>query len=317
MSFDLVRGQLSADVATNGTFTVPYPTNRQAGDYYKSINHRVNLMTVPTGALTTPNAGGNDEYTYPKDFGITLGSVSAGTVTITNKTATTWKAGTFYTVRLERQGSTDYRLGLPGTTSPTFAYATVTGRTVLMNLGAPVAKSATRVAAAQAVAGAGNLTLASTTVTLDRPRNIQAVSAGAGDTTQTITVYGTDIYGVAMTETIALNGTTIVTGNKAFKTVTRVAISAATAGNISVGDQDKLGLSVFLPETAFVIKELQDGVAATAGTLVAGDVTAGGATATTGDVRGTYTPNSAPNDSRVYQLLIFLPDYGYAGVTQA
>lgn len=315
MSFDLIRGQLASDVAANGTFTVAYPTNRQAGDYYKAIGHRLNLQTVPTGSLTAPNTGGNDEYSYPIQFGVTLGTVAAGTVTITNKTSGTWRAGTFYTVRLERLGSSDYRLGLPGTTSPLFAYATAMGRTVLVNFGAPKAPATNYFATAQAVAGAGNLTL-TTTLTLDRPRNVTVTSSNAGDTTQTVTVTGTDIYAVAMTETIALNGAATIQGKKAFKTVSRFAVSAATAGNISAGYGDVLGFPVFVPETGFVIAQLENG-AAVAGTVVAGDQTAGGATATTGDVRGTWDPSSATNDSIVFQCLVFLPDPGYAGTVQA
>ena len=35
---------------------------------------------------------------------------------------------------------------------------------------------------------------------LDVPRAVRVVSSGAGDTSQTITVYGTDYYGQAMRE---------------------------------------------------------------------------------------------------------------------
>lgn len=52
------------------------------------------------------------------------------------------------------------------------------------------------------------------------------------------------------------------------------------------------------------------------GTFVAGITTSGGSTATTGDVRGTWTPPIACDGSIVFQLLVSLPDPGSRGVTQ-
>jgi hypothetical protein len=59
-----------------------------------------------------------------------------------------------------------------------------------------------------------------------------------------------------------------------------------------------------------------NGAAAVAGTVVAGVRIAGGHLATSGDVRGTYNPNSAPDADRVFQLLVSLPDPGYLGQAQ-
>jgi len=110
------------------------------------------------------------------------------------------------------------------------------------------AAAATAVCAAQAVAGAGNLTINGTqasagvasltgAVTAGQTvgRRVVGVSANAGDTTQTLTVTGTDRNGNVITDTIKLNGTTPVATSLDFLTVTKVAASAATAGNISVG----------------------------------------------------------------------------------
>ena len=41
------------------------------------------------------------------------------------------------------------------------------------------------------------------------------------------------------------------------------------------------------------------------------------ATATTGDVRGTYDPNAACDGDKVFQLLVTLPNPGYKGIPQA
>ena len=164
----------------------------------------------------------------------------------------------------------------------------------VVDFGAPVASDADGYAQAQAVAGAGNLTLNGALVsggvgTPDVPRAVQAVSANAGDTTQTLTVTGTDFYDQVVVENIDLNGTTIANGVKAFKTITQIAIDAATAGNVSAGSNGVLGLPVRVGVNG-VFQALENDVPVAYGAtdFVAGDDTA--ATATTGDVRGTYAP---------------------------
>jgi hypothetical protein len=174
----------------------------------------------------------------------------------------------------------------------------------------PLTLQTSGLATAQAVASAKNLTLtAGTGVTtsvvngetryvLDTPRAVSLDSSGAGDTTQTATVYGYDLYGQPMSEAVALNGVTEVYTTKAFKSVTRIAISAATAGNINAGFNDKLGLPVRVTDAGYIVSVKWAGaLAADAGTFVAADVTSP-ATTTTDDVRGTYTPSSAANGTR-------------------
>lgn len=186
----------------------------------------------------------------------------------------------------------------------------------------PVALSATAVAAAQAVAAAGNLTIngASATAgvaTLDVPRCVSIVSTGA-DTTQTATVTGTDAYGIPMSEAIAFNGTNTVAGQKAFKTVTRVAISAALAGNASVGSTDVFGLP-FRANTRNYVLTAWNGAFVTTGTFAGADATA--ATTTTDDVRGTYLVPDAANGTKRLTLWVNIFDddtqTGLYGVTQA
>lgn len=188
----------------------------------------------------------------------------------------------------------------------------------------PVALSATAVAAAQAVAGAGNLTIngASATggvATLDVPRAVSIVSSNAGDTTQTATVTGTDAYGLAVSEAITFNGTSTVSGKKAFKTVTRVAISAALTGNGSVGSTDIFGLPIRANSRNYVLTAW-NGAFVTTGTFAAA-VTTSPATTTTGDVRGTFAPADAADAAKRLTLWVFVFDddtqTGLYGVTQA
>lgn len=203
---------------------------------------------------------------------------------------------------------------------------------------APLTLQAAGLAAAQAVASAKNLTLtAGTGVTatvdavgvtryvLDVPRTLSIVSAGVGDTTQTATFSGYDYYGQPMTARVTLNGTNTVQTTKAFKSVTSIAISAATAGNISAGYGDKFGLPVRVDDAGYIMPKWANALAQDAGTFVAA-VTTDPATNLTGDVRGTYQPSSAADGSRRLVLYIALTDAqvgplatraGAAGVTQA
>lgn len=187
----------------------------------------------------------------------------------------------------------------------------------------PIALSATAVAAAQAVAAAGNLTIngasaASGVATFAVARAVSIVSTGAGDTTQVATVTGTDVYGLPLSEAITFNGTTTVNGKKAFLTVTRVAISAALAGNASVGSTDIFGLPIRANSRNYV-QTAWNGAFVTTGTFTAADATT--ATTTTGDVRGTYLVPDASNGTKRLTLWVFVADddtqTGLYGVTQA
>lgn len=176
----------------------------------------------------------------------------------------------------------------------------------ITNLGAPIAADVDGICAAQAIAGAAdaliNGALASGGVaTLDVPRGVQVDSSNAGDTTQTVTITGTDEYGATLVEAIALNGTTDVLGLKAFKTVTRVAVSAALAGNLTVGTTTKLGLPLRPVVGGFIRGRVGEDTA-DAGTYAAPIRTT--STSTTADVRGTYTPAGALNGSNVYTVAL-------------
>lgn len=302
MPFSIIESTLSAAVADAGTFTLSYPDNKDAGHYYGAHRH---ILYV-----------GGDKYEFPGDFDITHGTSS---ITVTNKAGTTWSSGSSVSLQLEEQGTDQDRAEAPNESE--FVLNSIPCPVRLINLGAPDALDADGIAAAQAVAAAGNLTIAGAlasggVATFDVPRNVTITSNNAGDTTQTATVTGTDAYGDTVVEAISFNGAATVAGKKAFKTVTQIAIDDALAGNGSAGTGDVLGLPVFLPAAGMILAELEDGAAATAGTAVAGDQTGGGATATTGDVRGTYDPNSACDGSAVFQLVVALPDPGFIGVSQ-
>lgn len=101
------------------------------------------------------------------------------------------------------------------------------------------ASSTNGVCASQTPSGAGNLTLnggliSGGILTLSTPQHI-SVSCAGSDAARTFTITGTDFVGAPLTETIAGSAASITKGTKNFKTVTSVAVDAATAGAITVG----------------------------------------------------------------------------------
>ena len=172
----------------------------------------------------------------------------------------------------------------------------------------PLTLQAAGLAAAQAATGGIVALTAGTGVTtrvdaagvtryvLDTPRNVTLTAAGAN--TATGLVVGYDQYGQRMTEAYAAPSTSTVAGNKAFKEIVSITFSATPGSNVSAGFGDKLGLPVAVRDVAYIgdAKWAQT-LAADAGTFVAA-VQTNPATASTGDVRGTYTPSSASNGTR-------------------
>jgi hypothetical protein len=184
----------------------------------------------------------------------------------------------------------------------------------------PVALDADGICAQQTLAAAGNALLngalaSGGTVTLDVPRNVIVDAAGAA--TAVLTITGADVYGIPMSEAITLNGTTAVAGKKAFKTITRIAASAA-ATDFFVGTGDVFGLPIDANTRNYVLTAW-NGAFVTTGTFVGADGTT--ATTTTGDVRGTFAPADAADASKRLTLWVFVLDddtqTGLYGVTQA
>lgn len=305
MSFDIVPFSLAADLATAGTVTVGYPTGRSKGNY-------------TTGPGNHSLVAGHTVYNSPVDFEMAF-NANASNMTLTYHGSMTLKAGTPCSLQLDRRGQNDgyqYKsVGADGGVnmqpSPDF----------FVDLGSPNAAVTTAVTTAQLKGAAGNLTLDGTLVaagvaTFDVPRCVTLTVATTNQSGVNFTITGTDQYGQAMTEKLAGPNANTVSGNKAFKTVSAVANDAAIATNgVSVGTGTKLGLPCFLSSVQQVIKEMQDGAAPTAGTTVAGVLTL--PTNQTGDVRGTYTPNAAPDGSKGFVLIISTPDPNNRGAKNA
>lgn len=156
-------------------------------------------------------------------------------------------------------------------------------------------------------AGTRNMTLGGALasggiVTFATPRNcVIVVTHASAVVAMSGTITGTDQYGNTITEAWSVTaGTTskTFTGKKAFKTITQITETVAadaSTNTIIAGEGVVLGLP-FKTRQVAPLYELVDGVAPTPGVLVAGS------TASTADYRGTYTPNAAPNGTRVYEV---------------
>ena len=204
----------------------------------------------------------------------------------------------------------------------------------------PATKQTNNISVAATYAGAGTAVLAAGTGTtavttaagvaaiqLDCPRAV-SITIGTGTIADTaITVTGLDVYGQAMTDVIQ-TGTvqsTTVNGEKAFFQVTGVAVAGAVGGTVAIGTTDILGSPVRITDAGYIARSGWNGALADdAGTFVAAVTTT--ATTTSGDVRGTYVPSSAPNGTRRLVMGILVPAIaagpnatrvGALGVTQA
>jgi hypothetical protein len=294
--FDVATGVLASALATSGTITVSYPTGRTRGDYFMGSRH---FFVTDSGAV----------YASPNDFELTFNTTASG-ITVTWRNAATIPAGTAWRLEIDGPGANVSPLGAHGdlqrafqglkaiSGSPTAFGMALAG----INLGSPAAAVSTAAAASQSVTGGVaatlNGTLASSgVVTFDVPRNVVA----AWTNTTTVLFTGTDINGTVMSE-ISASGTSH-TGKKAFKTITSIVPVASVTG-FTAGTGTVLGLPILLDSVSFVLREIMDGATATAGTLVKADLTK--PTTATGDVRGTYAPNSAPDGSRAYFLVAAL-----------
>jgi hypothetical protein len=140
--------------------------------------------------------------------------------------------------------------------------------------------------------------------TLDFARNIGVVVTHASSVVALSgTITGYDMYDLPLTEAWSVTaGTTskTFTGKKAFKRVTSVTIVAAgnaSADTVIIGTGSVLGLEVAteLGATGAAVKEYVAGSLVTNGVIVA-------LSTSTGDPRGTYTPNTAPDGSTTYNL---------------
>lgn len=188
-----------------------------------------------------------------------------------------------------------------GITSPVYIYEVT-----------PATLDADGISVSQAVSGAGNLTITGAlatagVATMDVPRCVTITSDSGTDITQTATFTGKDTYGVATVETITVIGATTVSGLKAFKSVSRVAMSASTVGSVTAGSGDKFGVPYRINKKGS-LQTFWDATWNNGSGTTTLAVTTSPATATTGDVRGTYFPATASDGTRTLALWVYMDD---------
>ena len=192
------------------------------------------------------------------------------------------------------------------------------------------------IAASQAPAGSGSLTLTAgtsaksvvradgtTVIQLNTPRALQV---NTSTTARAVTISGYDYYGQAMTETITVSvAGTPVSGKKAFYQIASATINGSATA-VTIGTTDIFGLPVRCIDAGYIVKVgWNNTLLQNAGTFTAADMT-NPASSTTGDVRGTFQPTTASDGVKRLVMTIALPAIatgpnatrtGALGVTQA
>jgi len=284
-----------AVTTTSDTQTFTYPAGRSAASYGAGGNHKI--------------AGADFTELLSQAGQITV-SFGASNISVVNNTDRTFKAGTTLVLDLDLSGYDHDGDSIPSGVNAVNLFP------VQVYLGAPVAADPNGYVVSQGLTSAGvfstdvtataALAAAALAGVADVARNVVAAWTGAA----VLTVTGTDMDGNTMVESSA-SGTTFA-GKKAFKTITDISVSANVTG-LTVGTGSVLGVPLFVETAEHVVGEIEDGAAATAGTVAAGDTAT--ATATTGDVIGTYTPNSTPNGVKVFELLVLAKSRAFRGIT--
>jgi hypothetical protein len=125
-------------------------------------------------------------------------------------------------------------------------------------------------------------------------------------TATTFTITGFDQYGQRMSEAITSVANATTNGKKAFYQISSVSTSAATGTAVTVGTTQLLGLPVRVINGVYLSHVgWNSGFALDTGTLAVSDGAT--ATTTTGDVRGTFSPTTAPDGIKRLVLGILLP----------
>ena len=154
-------------------------------------------------------------------------------------------------------------------------------------------------------------------------RTVSVTSSGGVETSATFTVKGYDIYNYPMTETITGPGSGLtVNGKKAFKYIASVTPGGTPSGStVSIGTSSIFGFPMRVDRYGYTRMTWND-IRQAVAQFTAADTTSP-ATATTGDVRGTYTvTGSAANGTIRLIVTISIPPAnmgtvaGVFGVTQ-
>jgi len=134
-------------------------------------------------------------------------------------------------------------------------------------------------------------------------RNVRITSAG-DDSGATFTVRGYDEYFYPMTETITGADAAAASGKKAFKYIASITPAGTLAGDaVTVGTGDVYGFPLRVDTWGYVEIYWNNALITSTTGFTAADTTSP-ATATSGDVRGTYAVQSASDGTKRLQIFI-------------
>jgi hypothetical protein len=184
---------------------------------------------------------------------------------------------------------------------------------------APLTLGAANIVASQSP-GAGAITLAAAAGTtlvsvngqsrirLDCPRAL-TITSGGDDTGITFTITGYDVYGTPLVESGAGANAGAKSFNKAFYEISGITHTGSVATTVTAGTRDVIGCFPARSDFFDLTQIWYNNLPVTVATGYVAAVTTDPATATTGDVRGTYALQTAANGARrlvVWQALIQL-----------
>jgi len=308
------------------------------------------FMGIAQGAITNTIAGSITTTTmtvtqllsgepitvgqFVSGTGVTAGSYVTAFVTGTGGVGTyTVSASSSATGAITIYGSGNALLGDP---APMDLGVGPLGRVYVFDV-IPQTASTSNIAATQTPTGASNLTLTAgagvrsvtnksgtTVFQLDCPRAV-AVSLVTGGTARAYTITGFDYYGQAMSEVITSVAAATTNGKKAFYQIVSISGAGGSVTAVTVGTTTLLGLPVRVIDGGYLCHVgWNGGFAVDTGSLVVAATAT--ATTTTGDVRGTFSPSTAPDGIKRLVLGIMLSGIavgpnstrtGALGVTQA
>ena len=128
-----------------------------------------------------------------------------------------------------------------------------------------------------------------------------SITSGANLSGMTFAVAGYDLFGYPLAETITGPNNTTVNGAKAFKYIASVTPSGTSGSTASIGTADIFGFPLRADAFSYVPIYWNNALITAATGFVAA-VTTDPATATTGDVRGTYAVQTASDGTKRLQV---------------
>lgn len=129
------------------------------------------------------------------------------------------------------------------------------------------------------------------------------ITSGGNDSGINFTVNGYDLYGYPMTQTLAGGNAAAVTTTKAFKYIASVTHTGSVAGTVQVGTADVFGFPLLVNRFFYVDLFWNNAYITSTTGFTAADTTSP-ATASTGDVRGTYATQSASDGTKRLQVQV-------------